>query len=73
MVLVLSQFPRQGCGFIGDLTRVFYGKVVKEIRVTAGMSTPLPTDVILEKSDEDELDGAWPFHELEGSLIIMAC
>ena len=55
-LLTISQMP-------------FTEKTVNQFGVTAGMNTPLSTDVFLEEFDENEPDGMWPFRELLGSLM----
>ena len=58
-LLTISQMP-------------FTEKTVNQFGVTAGMNTPLSTDVFLEEFDENEPDGMWPFRELVGTLMWLA-
>ena len=60
MVRWLPLFPRQGRGFIDDLTEVFCGEdgqAVKQFGVTAGRNTALSTDAFREKVDDDNPHG----------------
>ena len=52
--------------------KYFIDKTVLQFDTTAGMNTLLPTDVLLEKFDENKPDGVWPFRELVRGLVWLA-
>ena len=54
MVCRLPLFPRQGLGFIDNLTEVVRQKAAKKFGVTDRRNTPLSSEFFLEVFDEEE-------------------